>query len=307
MAKRDNTLRNTIFLFLTAFIWGTSFSAQSAGMEYIGPFTFSVIRYILGGFVLIPVIVVNRRVNAKKNIESGDFKKSIIYGIGCGIILCAASNFQQVAMIKATAGKAGFITALYIILVPVIGIFMKKKTSPVIWFCVFLAIIGLYFLCIGRGNSFNIELSDILLLICSLIFSFHILFIDNANTKGVDGVLMSSTQFLTAAVFSALFVYPFDIYIYDMIPTFVLIKSALPALCYAGFMACGVAYTLQILGQKDVNPTVASLLLSLESVVSAIAGFLVLGQKLTVDEVIGCIIMFVAIVLAEIPVSKKNS
>lgn len=300
--KKENSIRNSFLLFLTAFIWGTSFVAQSAGMEYIGPFTFSVVRYIMGGLVLIPVIIFIR----SKQENPADLKISILYGMGCGVILCAASNFQQMAMLKASAGKAGFITALYIILVPILGIFLKRKTTPIIWLCVVLAIIGLYFLCIGRDRVYTFEISDIQLLICSLIFSFHILFIDHANEKGVDGIVMSSTQFLTAAVISAFLVYPIDGGIYNMAPTFELIKSALPALCYSGLMACGVAYTLQIVGQKDVNPTVASLIMSLESVVSALSGFVVLGQKLTVDEIIGCVIMFVAIILAELPIKRKK-
>ena len=300
--RKDNSIRNSFMLFLTAFIWGTSFVAQSAGMEYIGPFTFSVVRYIMGGLVLIPVIIFIR----SKQEHPADFKKSILYGMGCGVILCAASNFQQMAMLKASAGKAGFITALYIILVPILGIFLKRKTTPIIWLCVLLAIIGLYFLCIGRDRSYTFEISDIQLLICSLIFSFHILFIDHANEKGVDGVVMSSTQFLTAAVISAFFVYPIDGGVYNMAPTLELIKSALPALCYSGLMACGVAYTLQIVGQKDVNPTIASLIMSLESVVSALSGFVILRQKLSVDEIIGCVIMFVAIILAELPIKKNK-
>lgn len=300
--KKDNSIRNSFLLFLTAFIWGTSFVAQSAGMEYIGPFTFSVVRYIMGGLVLIPVIIFIR----SKQENPADLKKSILYGMGCGVILCAASNFQQMAMLKASAGKAGFITALYIILVPILGIFLKRKTTPIIWLCVVLAIIGLYFLCIGRDRVYAFEISDIQLLICSLIFSLHILFIDHANEKGVDGIVMSSTQFLTAAVISAFFVFPIDGGIYHMAPTFELIKSAFPALCYSGLMACGVAYTLQIVGQKDFNPTVASLIMSLESVVSALSGFVILGQKLTVDEIIGCVIMFVAIILAELPIKRKK-
>ena len=297
MAKRDNTLRNTIFLFLTAFIWGTSFVAQSAGMEYIGPFTFSVIRYILGGTVLIPVILIIRR----KSEKPGDLKLSIKYGVICGIILCAASNFQQMAMLRASAGKAGFITAFYIILVPIIGIFLKKRTSPVIWLSVVFAMVGLYFLCVGRSTRYVFEISDLQLLICAFIFSIHILVVDHANNKGVDGVVVSSTQFYTAGLISLFFVYPMDGLVYDMLPSLSLIKEAFPALCYSGFMACGVAYTLQIVGQKDVNPTVASLIMSLESVVSAISGLIILGQKLSLDETIGCVIMFVAILLAEVP------
>ncbi|MBR3041173.1 MAG: DMT family transporter [Eubacterium sp.] len=297
MFKVSKSLRNSLILLLTAIIWGTSFVAQSAGMQYIGPFTFSVIRYILGGTVLIPVIIILR----KKNSNPPDLKLSIKYGIGCGLILFAASNFQQMAMLKASAGKAGFITALYIILVPIIGIFLKKKTSPVIWVSVLLAVVGLYFLCIGRSGHLRLHVSDIQLLICALIFSFHILFIDKANEKGVDGVVVSSTQFFVAAVISAFFVYPMDGLYYNMMPDMGLIKSAFPALCYSGFMACGVAYTLQIIGQDGVNPTVASLILSLESVVSVISGFIILHQNMKSDEVIGCFIMFAAIILSQIP------
>ena len=329
MAKKNNSLINSFLLLLTAIIWGTSFVAQSAGMEYIGPFTFSVIRYIIGGTVLIPVIVLMDKISGKRaaaddGLEASDinvansevlvkdgskksvYKRSIRYGIVCGIILCAASNFQQMAMLHASAGKAGFITAFYIILVPVIGIFMRKKTSPVIWFCVALAMVGLYFLCIGRGGGYVFEISDVQLLICALIFSFHIIFVDYANAKAVNGVVISCTQFYTAAVISAFFLYPLDGVVYDMLPTMDTVMKAMPALCYSGIMSCGVAYTLQIVGQKGVNPTIASLIMSLESVVSAISGFLILHQKLSTDEIIGCVIMFVAIILAELPIGKKE-
>ena len=318
MAKKDNSLRNSFLLLLTAIIWGTSFVAQSAGMEYIGPFTFSVTRYILGGTILIPVIIFMNNLSKKSRLKDGIseddiriedkevFKRSVRYGIVCGIILCAASNFQQMAMLHASAGKAGFITAFYIILVPIVGIFFKKKTSPIIWFCVLLALVGLYFLCIGRGGEYVFEISDVQLLMCALIFSFHIIFVDYANTKKVNGVIISSTQFYTAAVISAFFVYPMDGVVYDMMPAMDLIIKAAPSILYSGIMSCGVAYTLQIIGQKDVNPTVASLIMSLESVVSAISGFLILGQKMSVDEIIGCVIMFVAIILAELPVGKKK-
>ncbi len=317
MAKKDNSLRNSFLLLITAIVWGTSFVAQSAGMEYIGPFTFSVIRYIIGGTVLIPVILILNNYNNKNRLGTGVseevikddnkkcFKLSVKYGMICGSILFIASNFQQMAMLHASAGKAGFITALYIVLVPIVGIFLKKKTSPIIWFCVLLALIGLYFLCIGRGGGYEFEISDIQLLCCALVFSFHIIIIDNANKKGVNGILVSSTQFYTAAVLSIVFVYPVDGMVYNRFPDMDMILKAGPAILYSGIMACGVAYTLQIVGQKDVNPTVASLILSLESVVSAISGFLILGQKLSTDEIIGCVIMFAAIILAELPIGKK--
>ena len=302
MVTQKNNPRNVFLLFLTAFIWGTSFVAQAAGMEYIGPFTFSVVRYILGGSALIPVIIFFR----KRSKNPPDMRLSIKYGILCGIILCAASNFQQMAMLKASTGKAGFITALYIIIVPILGVFFKRKTSPVIWLSVALAVVGLYFLCIGRGGSYTFEISDVQLLICSFIFSLHILVIDKANNAGVDGIVMSSTQFFVAAIISVFFVYPMDGLYYDMMPDMNLIINAMPALCYSGFMACGVAYTLQIIGQNDVNPTVASLILSLESVVSALSGFVILKQNMKVDEIAGCCIMFAAIILAEMPIGNKS-
>ena len=293
--KKESSLLHSFLLLITAIIWGTSFVAQSSGMKLIGPFLFSFIRYMMGGTVLIPVILIIRR---KKDI---DMKLSVKYGIGCGIILCAASNFQQLAMIRVSAGKAGFITALYIILVPVVGLFMKKKTGIVIWLCVAMAMVGLYFLCIGRGGGYIFEIADIQLLICALIFSFHIIYIDHANEKGVDGVVMSCVQFYVAGIISALFIYPVDAGIYGRVPSLTTLIPALPAVSYSGLMACGVAYTLQIVGQKGVNPTVASLIMSLESVVSAISGFLILGQRLSTDELIGCVIMFAAIILAELP------
>ncbi|MBQ7706926.1 MAG: DMT family transporter [Lachnospiraceae bacterium] len=317
MAKKDNSLRNSFLLLITAIVWGTSFVAQSAGMEYIGPFTFSVIRYIIGGTVLIPVILIMNNYNNKNRLGTGVseevikddnkkcFKLSVKYGMICGSILFIASNFQQMAMLHASAGKAGFITALYIVLVPIVGIFLKKKTSPIIWFCVLLALIGLYFLCIGRGGGYEFEISDIQLLCCALVFSFHIIIIDNANKKGVNGILVSSTQFYTAAVLSMFFVYPIDGCVYNRFPDIDMILKASPSILYSGIMACGVAYTLQIVGQKNVNPTVASLIMSLESVVSAISGFLILGQKLSTDEIIGCVVMFAAIILAELPIGKK--
>ena len=319
MAKKDNSLRNSFLLLITAIIWGTSFVAQSAGMEYIGPFTFSVIRYIIGGTVLIPVILFMNNYNNKSRLSAGIsediikddnkncFKLSVKYGMVCGSILFIASNYQQMAMLHASAGKAGFITALYIVLVPIVGIFLKKKTSPIIWFCVLLALLGLYFLCIGRGGVYEFEISDIQLLCCALVFSFHIILIDNANKKGVNGILVSSTQFFTAALLSMIFVFPIDGMVYNRFPDIDMIIKATPAILYSGIMACGVAYTLQIVGQKDVNPTVASLIMSLESVVSAISGFIILGQKLSTDEIIGCVIMFVAIILAELPIGKKTA
>ena len=216
--------------------------------------------------------------------------------IACGIALFAASNFQQFGIKYTTVGKAGFITACYIVIVPIIGLFLKKKCSPFIWTAVVMALIGLYLLCITDG--FSIGLGDVLVLVCAFLFSLHILVIDYFSPKA-DGVKLSCIQFLVCGILS-------------MIPALVLehpqISSILTAwlpILYAGIMSCGVAYTLQIVGQKNVNPTVASLILSLESCISVLAGWVILGQKLSAKELLGCVIMFAAIILAQLP--EKSS
>lgn len=301
--KKNNTqLTHSLILLLTAIIWGTSFVAQSAGMQTVGPIIYNSIRMFLGGIVLIPIIIIRNRLTRTK-LQ----KKAIRKGIIAGIILCVASNLQNVAMIDASAGKAGFMTALYIILVPILGIFMKKKTSVLTWISVLLAIIGLFFLCIGRGGDLKLVPSDMLLLGCALFFSFHILFVDSLD-KSIDGLTLSSTQFITTGITSIPFIYFIDILIFNRIPSAEVLWNARLAIFYSGFMSCGVAYTLQVIGQKGVNPTLASLIMSLESVVSAISGLIILKQKLSVDETIGCIIMFTAVILAQInPKSLSRS
>ena len=292
--KKNTQLTHSLILLLTAIIWGTSFVAQSAGMQTVGPIIYNSIRMFLGGIVLIPIIFVRNKITSTK-LQ----KEAIRKGIIAGIILSVASNLQNVAMIDASAGKAGFMTALYIILVPILGIFMKKKTSVLTWISVLLAIFGLYFLCIGRGGDLKLVPSDILLLGCALFFSFHILFVDSLD-KSIDGLTLSSTQFITTGIISIPFIYFIDILIFNRVPSFEILWNARLAIFYSGFMSCGVAYTLQVIGQKGVNPTLASLIMSLESVVSAISGLIILKQRLSVDETIGCIIMFTAVILAQI-------
>ena len=292
-------MKGSALLLLTACIWGVAFVAQSVGMEYVGPFTFNFVRSILGGVVLIPCIFFLNRGEKSGSAEkiSEEEKKAqrktlLTGGICCGIALCLATNFQQIGIKYTTVGKAGFITACYIVIVPIIGLFLKKKCSPFIWTAVVMALIGLYLLCITDG--FSIGLGDVLVLVCAFLFSLHILVIDYFSPKA-DGVKLSCIQFLVCGILS-------------MIPALVLehpqISSILTAwlpILYAGIMSCGVAYTLQIVGQKNVNPTVASLILSLESCISVLAGWVILGQKLSAKELLGCIIMFAAIILAQLP------
>ena len=290
-------------LLLTAMIWGVAFVAQSVGMDYVEPFTFNFARYIIGDVVLLPFLKLGNSDLPKENTEDKTKKKqclrrSVIGGIGCGVLLFCASMLQQFGiMYTNVVGKAGFITALYIILVPVLGIFFRKKTKPLLWICVGISVIGLYLLCVSDG--YRLELADILLLACALFFAFHIIFIDYISPN-TNGVLVSCVQFFVSGLFCMVAMFLFES------PSFAGMLKAYVPILYTGVLSCGVAYTFQILGQKYVEPTKASLILCLESVVAVLAGWLLLQQALSIRELLGCIIMFVAIIMAQF-VQKEES
>lgn len=294
-------IKSSLILLLTATIWGVAFVAQSVGMEYIGPFTFNAIRCVLGGLVLIPVILVlkKKKETGAENQEKEDKKTLWTGGIACGVILCIASNLQQFGIMEASVGKSGFFTALYIVMIPVIGIFIGKRPGIKLWFCVALAVAGMYLLCMKDG-SFTIERADIMLLLCALAFSFHILVVDYFSPK-VDGVKMSCIQFFVCGVLSAVGM------LFTETPDIPNIQAAWLPLLYAGLLSCGVGYTLQIVGQKGINPVIASLIMSLESVISALAGWVILGQVLSPKEILGCVLMFVAIIITQIPIGNKKT
>ena len=294
-------IKSSLILLLTATIWGVAFVAQSVGMEYIGPFTFNAIRCVLGGLVLIPVILVlkKKKETGAENQEKVDKKTLWAGGIACGVILCIASNLQQFGIMEASVGKSGFFTALYIVMIPVIGIFIGKRPGIKLWFCVALAVVGMYLLCMKDG-SFTIERADIMLLLCALVFSFHILVVDYFSPK-VDGVKMSCIQFFVCGVLSAVGM------LFTETPDISNIQAAWLPLLYAGLLSCGVGYTLQIVGQKGINPVIASLIMSLESVISALAGWVILGQVLSPKEILGCVLMFVAIIITQIPIGNKKT
>ncbi len=293
-------LQGTMMLLLTALIWGSSFVAQRAGMEYIGPFTFNGIRSLIGGLVLIPVIFLfskNKTAQEKKEELTEDEKKAgkktlLLGGILCGIVLFAASSLQQIGMVYTTAGKAGFITALYIVLVPILGVFIRKKVKPIVWLCVILAVAGLYLLCMTDGLSLG--QGDLLVLLCAFAFSIHILVIDYFAPR-TDGVALSCIQFFVCGILSL-----FPMFLAET-PVWSAILDCWIPILYAGVLSCGVAYTLQILAQKHTDPTVASLLLSLESVFAAIAGAIILHEQLAPRELAGCVLMFAAIIIAQLP------
>lgn len=290
-------LKNALLLLLTATIWGVAFVAQSVGMDYVEPFTFNAVRSIIGGLVLIPVIQYTSNRNQPADIlpEAGqsDRRTLLLGGISCGVMLCLASNFQQFGVKYTTVGKAGFITACYIVIVPILGLFLKKKCGPAIWGAVVMAVAGLYLLCM-EGDQLIISRGDFLVFICAILFSLHILVIDYFSPK-TDGVKLSCIQFFVCGILSGAAMLLFEH------PTVTNILAAWAPILYAGVMSCGVAYTLQIVGQKGMNPTISSLILSLESSISVLAGWVLLGQSLSGRQLVGCGIMFGAIILAQLP------
>lgn len=296
-----------ILLLLAALIWGVAFVAQSVGMDYMGPFTFNGARFLMGSAVLVPVILFRRkkadpagggqartdRSGAKENAG----KAALMGGVCCGLALCPAALFQQFGILYTTVGKAGFITTLYIILVPLAGIFMKKTPSSRIWTGAALAAFGFYLLCIKEG--FSLSWGDALVFIGSVLFTVHILVIDHFSPKA-DGVELSCIQFLTAGVISSVLAFVFEK------PELSALAEGIIPLAYAGILSSGVAYTLQVIGQRDTDPAVASLLLSMESVFSVLAGWMLLGQALSARELMGCALVFGAVILVQLPTGKRR-
>ena len=300
MGNEVRQLRGGAMLMLTALIWGTAFVAQSVGMDYLGPCAFTATRNFIGCVALLPVIALASRMRSGAQPEEAapaPGKKALFgWGAACGLLLGGATLLQQAGMQTASAGKAGFLTALYIVIVPVLGIFLGRRPGLKVWMGVVLALVGAYLLSVKGGAG--IASGDLLVIASAVVFSLHILVIDSVPA-GVDGVWLSCVQFLVAGVFAlvlALFLESF---------TWRDILSAWVPLLYTGVVSSGVGYTLQILGQRTVNPTVASLILSLESVFAALAGWAILGQALSLRELFGCALVFVAVILAQLP-SKKG-
>lgn len=280
-------------LVCAAMIWGSAFVAQSVGMEYVGPFTFQAVRCLLGGLALLPVIAL---LNRRAEPAPGTRKDLLIAGLACGVCLFVASSLQQVGLIYTSAGKSGFITALYVALVPCAGLFLGKRQPLTVWAGALLAVIALYLLCVKDG--FSIGKGELLTLGCALCFTCHILIIDRFSAR-VDGVKLSCIQFFVCAALAFIATLLFEK------PSVAAILRCWLPIVYAGVLSCGVGYTFQILGQRDAKPAVASLLMSLESVFAVIFGAILLHERLTRPEYIGCVLMFAAIILAQLP-QKEN-
>ncbi len=291
----NQKLKGNIILFITALIWGISFVAQSSGMSYVGPNTFIGLRTLLGGIVLLPVIAaIDSGKKKAGTYQKTDMKKLFLYGSICGLCLWAATTLQTYGLAEGiTTGESGFITALYIIFVAVFGVFVGRKLSAKIICGVLLAMIGMYFLCLF-GSGFTFGHGQMITLICAVIFAVHILLIDKFSPH-TDGVKLSCTQFFVAGILGCIMMFIFEK------PEWSAISSCWLEIGYAGIMSCGVAYTLQIIGQKYADPTSASILMSLESVFSALAGWVLLGQSLSVPQIAGCVLMFSAIILVQLP------
>lgn len=294
MKRTKGSARSSLLLFLAAVIWGVAFVAQSVGMDYMGPATFNGARFLIGSAVLVPVIWYRSR-SEKADGVLEDKKKLLAGGICCGLALCAASLLQQIGIQYTTVGKAGFITTLYIIIVPVLGIFLRKRIRVRIWIGAVIAVAGMYLLCMS--GSFSLSRGDSFVLGCAFVFAVHILAVDYFSPR-VDSVKLSCLQFLTSGVICTVIAF-----LTEAPSPEALAAGAVPVL-YAGVLSCGVAYTLQAVGQKNVEPTIASLILSLESAVSVLAGWMILGQKLSIRELSGCVLVFAAVILVQLPDKK---
>ena len=304
----SNKAKSNILLLITSLVWGFAFVAQKAGAA-LEPFTYNGIRILVGCLSLLPVIAVFSRINgneAVKNKTEEDRKQErtdlINGGLVCGILLAIASNLQQFGIYFDTdAGKAGFITSLYIVIVPVLGVFLRKKVGLRMWLCVFIGAVGFYLLTMaGKGDGFTLENGDFFVLLCAIVFSLHILAVDHFSPK-CDGVKLSCLQFFVAAVISLLCMFIFES------PKISEILACWLPILYAGVMSSGVGYTLQILGQKGADPSTASLIMSLEAVFAVLGGALIFRESLSLIEVIGCAVIFAAVIISQLPAKKPQN
>lgn len=289
----------SLLLVLAAMIWGAAFVAQSEGTKYVGACTFVCTRYVLSAAILIPLGLASGRKGGKTPLSRGELKHAALGGAVCGIFLALASLSQQVGIETTTAGKAGFITALYVVGVPILGIFFGRRPGLKIWFCAALGVIGLYLISVKEG--FVIEKGDALMMLCAFLFSFQIMSVDHFSKGTENLLLLAGFQFLATAVISGIGMLFFET------PRWADIAAAAVPILYAGVMSGAVGYTLQILGQKYTDPAVASLIMSLEAVFCALSGWLILHQTLSKREILGCALLFAAVILAQLPAVKKRA
>ena len=310
--KKTHKVRNTFFLILTALIWGAAFVAQSVSMDYIEPLTFIFLRSLIGGLFLIPCIWLldwlNRRSEdsgqeaaageRRGNVRWWTDRQVLTGGIVCGLFLFFANCFQQTGIQYTTVGKAGFITTLYVVIVPIISVLLRKRVRPIMWLCVVLGAVGLYLLCM-TDDSFKLAFGDMLVLLCAVAFAVHIMVVDHFAAK-LDGTKLSCIQFLTSGILGLI-----GMAIFESPDINAILDCWLPIL-YAGVLSCGLGYTFQVIAQKYAEPTVASLLMSLESVFAVISGAILLHETMSMRELTGCAVIFAAVIISQLPEKKKK-
>lgn len=298
--KKSTTVTKTLLLVLTALIWGFTFAFQSMAADYVGTYTYLAARSWIAVLFLIPVVKITdfmtmKQTGRSKAPDTAKGRRNLwIAGAICGGFLCMASAFQQAGISMTTTAKASFITALYVILVPIMSLFLGRKTDGKIWFCVAVSVVGLYFLCFKKGSLQGFGPGDILMLFAAAGFAIQILVVD-WFVKDMDPIRLSQMQVGFQGLFATILMLIFEH------PTVYGLTHAAVSILFAGVLSSGVAYTLQIAGQKGLNPAIASIAMCLESVFGAIGGWLILDEKLTPREMSGCALMFTAIVLAQLP------
>lgn len=289
--------KGSILLLLTAMIWGTAFVAQSTGMDYVGPLTYVGVRMLLASLVMVPVIFISRALSSRKGRTAGrrtsDVSLSVKGGLICGVFLCLASCAQQAGIVYTTAGKAAFVTALYILFVPVIGVLLGRRVSGLMIICVPLAVSGFYFLCMKEDLS--VGKGDIFCLCSAVLFSFQILTVDKYSSKNIDPLVFSCAQYFSAGVIATVIAFAAEA------PRLPAILDAGWSIAYTAVFSSCVAYTLQVYAQRLAEPSVASLIMSLESVFAALSGWLILHETMTLREFMGCALVMTSVVISQLP------
>ncbi len=301
--RSKKPLRGALILLLATVIWGLAYIAQSDAMQYLGVLSYNCIRILLGGIVLIPIVPLFHRFDRSYRAHSPEEKRqiwriSIVGGIVCGVFMGSAATFQQYGIAMTSAGKSGFLTALYIVLVPIFGFLFRRRVPWISALCVGIAVLGSYFLCVKDG--FTIERGDWMLIADAVMFAFQILFIDFFLDRGADSVLMACVEFLSAGILLLPWMFLFET------PHWSGIWDARYTILYAGIASGAIGYTMQMIGQKELEPTAASLLMSLESVFAALFGWWLLGERMTGRELLGCVLVFAAVILSQLPIGKRR-
>ena len=295
MLKR---IKGPLLLMLCAIFWGSAFSAQSSAMDHVGPYTFVCMRSAITCFVLTGFLLLTRSLRKKDEHPQASMGRHLLIGGLCGLFLVLASILQQVGIVTTTTAKSGFITALYIVMVPIFSIALKQKPAFTLWIGVLVSLCGLYFLCM-RPDELNVNIGDLYTFACAIVFALHIMLIDRMG-NALDSVVLSAVQFGTAAIVSCAVMLIFE----D--PSLPSIQACLGDILFAALLSGVLGYTLQIVGQKHTEPTLASIIMCLESVFAALFGWILLGETLSGREMLGCGLMLAASVIALIPIKKMN-